>query len=343
MMKRQEMIWKKTWVAIFLAGISAIAVLLCAMPLSVQALNAAVSQAASTQPSVNLSQIPAYSGKPYVKVHHNKPYFTKAERKRGIFEEYGQLDSKGRCTSAMAMISKYMMPTAERGAIGHVRPSAWHTVKYPDLIADRYLYNRCHLIGYQLTGENGNERNLITGTRYMNTEGMLPFENKVASYIRSTGHIVLYRVTPLFEGDNLLASGVLMEAKSIGKKGIRFCVFCYNVQPGIAIDYSNGESHVDEAYVAAHPEILVNSQGEPSSTASRNKDAGTSGPGNRNGGMTGKIPEGTAYVLNTNTRKFHYPTCSSVSDMAPKNTEYFKGSRDEAIARGFSPCGRCHP
>ena len=255
----------------------------------------------------------------------------------------------------MAMITKDMMPKSERTGIGHVRPTGWHTVKYPDLIADRYLYNRCHLIGFQLTGENDNERNLITGTRYMNVEGMLPFENKVADYVRSGGK-VFYRVTPIFKGNDMLARGVLMEARSIGSPKGRFCVFCYNVQPGIKISYSNGDSSVDEAYVAAHPEVLVANQssgvqtgfgGSRSSVSGSSSSSGSSsGSGSnsvRNGDVSGSIPQGTTYVLNTNTRKFHYTTCSSVSDMAPHNTQYFTGTRDEAISQGYSPCGRCHP
>ena len=300
-----------------------------------------------------LNQIPAYSGMPYVEVHGNKPYFKTKDKKRGVFEEYGKLDNKGRCTACMAMITKKLMPKEERGAIGNVRPSGWHTVKYPELISDRYLYNRCHIIGFQLTGENDNVNNLMTGTRYMNMEGMLPFENKVAECVGSGGK-VLYRVTPVFDRDNLLASGVLMEAKSIGSEDVQFCVFCYNVQPGIVINYANGNSRVDEAYVAAHPEVLVSNQRIVASSGSQeysrqvSKAASVAGSSSasgvvRNGDVSGSIPEGTTYVLNMNTHKFHYPSCSSVSDMAPHNTQFFSGTRDEALAQGFSPCGRCHP
>lgn len=164
------------------------------------------------------------------------------------FETYSELDALGRCGVAYANISKDLMPTEERGEIGMIKPSGWHTVKYPEVIEDLFLYNRCHLIGYQLSGENANEKNLITGTRYLNVEGMLPFENKVAAYVRKTGNHVLYRVTPVFEGDNLVAEGVLMEAFSVedAGKGVEFCVFAYNIQPGIEIDYATGESRLQK-------------------------------------------------------------------------------------------------
>ena len=185
-----------------------------------------------------------YSGNPFVEVNGNVPYFGKEEYTTESFEIYSELDSLGRCGVAYANIGKDLMPVEERGEIGMVKPSGWHTVKYPEVIEDLFLYNRCHLIGYQLSGENANVQNLITGTRYLNVEGMLPFENKVASYVRETGNHVLYRVTPVFEKDNLLAEGVLMEAYSVEDegKGVAFCVFVYNVQPGIEIDYATGES-----------------------------------------------------------------------------------------------------
>ena len=193
----------------------------------------------------------AYDGKPYVKVNGNIPFFDDSEITTESFEFYSELDSLGRCGVTFANISKELMPTEDRGEIGMIKPSGWHTVKYPDVIEDLYLYNRCHLIGYQLSGENANEKNLITGTRYLNVEGMLPFENEVAAYVRRTGNHVLYRVTPIFEGDNLLAEGVLMEAYSVEDegKGVRFCVFVYNVQPGIEIDYKTGKSKVAQSVI----------------------------------------------------------------------------------------------
>ena len=187
--------------------------------------------------------IPEYSGNPYVELNGNLPYFTDEELSTTAFELYSELDSLGRCGAGYANICKEIMPTEERGSIGMVKPTGWHTVKY-DCIADRYLYNRCHLIGYQLAGENANEKNLITGTRYLNVDGMLPFENEVADYVNDTDNHVLYRVTPVFSGDNLLASGVIIEAKSVEDNGagLQFNVYCYNVQPGISIDYTTGES-----------------------------------------------------------------------------------------------------
>lgn len=191
--------------------------------------------------------IPAYSGYAYVEINHNQPFFEKNDLTTDPFEEYSELDSLGRCGVAYANVCQELMPTEERGEIGSVKPSGWHTVKYPEVIKDLYLYNRCHLIGFQLAGENANEKNLITGTRYLNVEGMLPFENEVADYVKETNHHVLYRVTPIFAGDNLVADGVLMEAYSVedSGEGVSFCVFVYNVQPGIEIDYKTGESRLE--------------------------------------------------------------------------------------------------
>lgn len=200
--------------------------------------------------SFDLSQVPAYSGNSAVTVNNNQPYFSENELTTTAFENYSSLDGLGRCGVAYANICREIMPTKERGAIGRIKPSGWHTVKYNDLIDGNYLYNRCHLIGYQLAGENANEKNLITGTRYLNTEGMLPYENQVADYVKATGNHVLYRVTPIFEGNNLVASGVLMEAKSVEDKGagVCFCIYVYNVQPGIRIDYATGESEREPGY-----------------------------------------------------------------------------------------------
>jgi len=196
-------------------------------------------------PITDLSKIPAYSGQPSIEINENVPFFLKDGVNTDEFENYSELDSLGRCGEAFANISPSTMPDEKRGYIGMVKPSGWHTVKYNDLIEGNYLYNRCHLIAYELAGENANTRNLITGTRYLNTEGMLPYENMVAQYVKNSGNHVTYRVTPIFQGNNLLASGVLMEAYSVEDKGrgIEFCVYCYNVQPGISIDYSNGDSH----------------------------------------------------------------------------------------------------
>lgn len=192
----------------------------------------------------DVQDIPEYQGKPYVEVNGNIPYFEEKDLTTQSFEIYSDLDNLGRCQSAYACIGKDLMPTKKRGNIGQVKPSGWQIAKY-DEIDGKYLYNRCHLIGYQLSGENANKKNLITGTRYMNTEGMLPFENMVADYVRETNHHVLYRVTPIFENNDLVAKGVLMEAMSVEDEGfdIEFNVFVYNVQPGIFIDYQTGESY----------------------------------------------------------------------------------------------------
>jgi len=200
--------------------------------------------------SYAIETIPPYNGEPYITINNNIPNFTEKDYTTTSYETYSELDVLGRCGSAMASIGQDLMPTTERGSIGMIKPSGWHTIKY-DNIEGKYLYNRCHLIGFQLTGETTNEKNLITCTRYMNTKGMLPFENKVAAYIKNTNNHVLYRVTPIFNGTNLLASGVQMEAYSIedNGKGIEFNVFVYNVQNGININYSNGESKLENKKV----------------------------------------------------------------------------------------------
>ena len=195
--------------------------------------------------SFDLSSIPEYDGTPYVYLNDNKPEFSEEDYNRGVFEEYSELDSLGRCGIAFANICTEIMPKTEREGIGSVKPSGWKTARYDDLVDGKYLYNRCHLIGYQLAGENANKKNLITGTRYLNVTGMLPFENEVADYIKNNNeNHVLYRVTPIFEGNNLVANGVQMEACSIEDdgEGICFNVFVYNVQPGIKIDYATGDS-----------------------------------------------------------------------------------------------------
>ena len=286
----------------------------------------------STASSFSLSDVPAYSGKAYTSVNGNVPYFTAAELTTTSFETYSDLDSLGRCGVTYACIGQDLMPTEERGSIGMVKPTGWHTVRYDDLVDGKYLYNRCHLIGYQLTGENANTKNLITGTRYLNIEGMLPFENMVADYIQETNNHVLYRVTPIFEGNNLLANGVLMEGYSVEDKGagVSYCVFAYNVQPGIEIDYATGESKLaDGAQQEEQKPATVTPA--PSPEPEKQEPA------------TGSEASQADYILNTNTKKFHYPTCSSVNDMKEKNKQEFFGTRDEAISNGYSPCGRCKP
>ncbi len=202
--------------------------------------------AANPVVSYNINEIPKYNGESYAIINNNEPFFDEKDMITDSFEIYSVHDNLGRCGVAFANISKELMPTEERGSIGQIKPSGWHTVKY-DIVDGKYLYNRCHLIGYQLTGENANEKNLITCTRYMNTVGMLQFENKVAEYVKNTNNHVLYRVTPIFEGNNLLASGVEIEALSVedNGQGIKFNVYVYNIQNGITIDYSNGESKLN--------------------------------------------------------------------------------------------------
>lgn len=202
-------------------------------------------QQEDTQQLTDDLEIPVYAGQPYTVIKDNVPDFTEEEKScTDAFEYYGDLDTLGRCTVTFANVCPQTQPTEKRGTIGQVRPSGWHTVKYNDLIDGNYLYNRCHLIGYQLTGENANVSNLITGTRYLNVEGMLPFEDMVDDYVDETGNHVLYRVTPIFKGDELVARGVRMEAWSVEDAGTGICfdVFCYNVQPGIVIDYATGDS-----------------------------------------------------------------------------------------------------
>lgn len=198
-------------------------------------------------PTVTIEEIPSYTGEPYVEINGNVPSFSKEDLNADSFEMYGELDALGRCTIAYANLSQKLMPQKERGSIGQVKPSGWHTVKY-DSVDGKYLYNRCHLIGWQLSGEDANERNLITGTRYMNVEGMLPFENMVADYIKETDNHVLYRATPIFVDQELVARGVQLEAYSLEDQGASICfnVFIYNVQPGIEIDYSDGSSQAEK-------------------------------------------------------------------------------------------------
>lgn len=288
--------------------------------------------------------VPSYSGESFVTLNNNVPSFSEKDRELPVLEYYSDLDELGRCKTAFCVLSKELMPTQPRGEIGSVKPSGWHTVKYEDLIEDRYLYNRCHLVAYQLTGENANEKNLITGTRYMNTEGMQEFENQVSEYLRKNDGRVLYRVTPIYEGNNLVASGVEMEAYSVEDqgKGISFHVFVYNVQPGISIDYSDGSSQRDPDYgrVEATPKPTVAPTPEPTVAPTQEPTVAPA--------PVVEIPKEeqgkeVSYILNANTKKFHYPGCSSVDSMAEKNKVYFSGSREEAIAGGYAPCKRCNP
>lgn len=254
------------------------------------------------------AEIPPFSGDPYIVINDNVPAFSETDYAEKSYEYYSELDDLGRCGVVIANIGSDLMPTEERGNIGHIKPTGWQSVQY-DNVDGKSLYNRCHLIGFQLTAENDNEKNLITGTRFMNVQGMLPFENMIADYIHETDNHVLYRVTPVFEGDNLVASGVQMEALSVEDdgEGICFNVYAYNNQPGIGIDYATGDNWPEE---------------EIESEESAKKER---------------------FVLNTNTQKYHLPSCNSVQDMNPENKEEFTGSRADLESQGYEPCGNCKP
>jgi DNA-entry nuclease len=269
--------------------------------------------------------VAAFSGSPYCVVNDNVPYFQTSDLSAVSFDIYSELDSLGRCGTAYANISKDIMPTEKRGDIGDVRPSGFQLSKY-DFVDGKYLFNRCHLIGYQLTGENANVKNLITGTRYLNVEGMLPFENMVADYIKETGNHVMYRVTPIFVNDELVSRGVLMEAESDEDSGAGICynVYCYNVQSGVIIDYATGDNSLDPNSTEAG--VTEESTGSDSSI--------TEG---------GEQQSEETYIVNTNTRKFHRPGCRYAEKIKDSNREEFTGSRDQLISEGYSPCKYCNP
>jgi DNA-entry nuclease len=330
---------------------------------------------------LSTDDIPEYSGAAYITINGNVPEFSDEDKKNtDAFENYSDLDSLGRCGQAYANICPELQPTEERGEIGQIKPSGWHTVKYNGLVEGNYLYNRCHLIGYQLAGENANEKNLITGTRYFNTVGMLPFEDEVDDYVDRTGNHVLYRVTPVFEGDNLVANGVQMEAWSVEDEGQGVCfnVFCYNVQPGIYIDYTTGESCIDDTTNAAESTATTTNKSAATNTGdstptSEGTATTTSKSATSKSGDSTDTSEGTAattsksttsksgdstttsestttadkdsstcdYILNKNTKKIHLPDCSSVSDMAEKNKVSYNGTIDELESQGYTPCKRC--
>lgn len=262
----------------------------------------------------------------YTVLNNNVPEFTENEITTVAFEEYSELDDLGRCGVAFACVGEEIMPTEERGAIGQIKPSGWQMVKY-DIVDGKYLYNRCHLIGYQLTGENANKKNLITGTRYMNSYGMLPFETRVAEYIKETKNHVMYRVTPVFEGDNLLAKGVQIEGFSVEDKGkgISFNVFVNNIQPGVEINYLDGTSKLESG---DEPEEETEQELEQKPEEEKNIE---------------NESKDTIYILNTNTKKFHYEECSSVKDIKPKNKETYNGTKAWLADNGYSPCGICKP
>ena len=259
--------------------------------------------------TVTLKDIPEYSGSPYVAINDNQPSFTSDDYTTTAFEKYAELDYLGRCGVTYACVGVEIMPTEDRGSIGQVKPTGWVTAKY-DFVDGKYLYNRCHLIGFQLTGENANTQNLITGTRYMNTEGMLPFENMIADYVKETENHVLYRVTPIFDGENLVARGVQMEAYSVedNGEGICFNVYCYNVQPGVVIDYATGKSHLDTETTTKAEDDVNSSQ----------------------------------FVLNTSSKEIHNPTCSGAKNMSENNKKTVSGTELKSYLNGgYEYCGNC--
>ncbi len=297
---------KRKSIALFIALLAMIFTVACG---DIDALSQATQQTSSSSVTT-MESIPEYSGEPYIVLNNNEPDFDEEYFTTESFETYSDLDSLGRCGVAFANVGKDIMPTEERGSISQVKPTAWHSVKY-DCVDGKHLYNRCHLIGFQLTGENANEKNLITGTRYLNVVGMLPFENMVADYVKETNNHVVYRVTPVFEGDNLLAKGVQIEAESVEDNGedILFNVFCYNNQPGIVLDYKTGES---KQATAEDDDFSVND-------------------------------DTVKYILNTNSKKFHELDCSSVSTMKKDSKQEFVGTRKQLEAQGYTPCGICKP
>ena len=269
---------------------------------------------------VTVDDVPAYSGEPYVEVNDNQPEFTEEELTTVSYEEYSELDELGRCQSAEACIGQDLMPTETRESISSVKPTGWKNKSY-DTVDGGYVYNRCHLIGFQLTGENANEENLLTGTRYMNVEGMLPFEDEVAAYIKETDNHVMYRVTPVFEGDDLIASGVQMQAESVEDDGagISFNVYVYNVQPYVVIDYRTGENWEGDEIAEPEGKWADGTEAEPSDTKEQ------------------------MYILNKNTKKFHKPECSGAKKIKAKNKGEYTGSRQTLIDEGYEPCGNCNP
>ena len=307
-----------------------------------------------------LEDIPEWSGEPSVEINGNKPDFDDdeieaaeeaAEGGADKLEVFTELDKYGRCGSAIACVGHETMPEGERGSIGMIQPSGWHISKYDFIDNGGYLYNRCHLIGWQLTGQNDEERNLITGTRYMNTQGMLPYENQVAEYVRSTGNHVLYRVTPVFKGKDLLARGVEIEAYSLEDKGqgISVNVYCYNVQPGVKISYKDGRNELDESTLpeeelsdSSHEDASEEDAVKAGEDASEDEEV-KAGDAEENDEPEYIVPEGVTYVLNNNTMRFHKTDCEGAKTIKEHNREWFYGSRQEAIDSGYVPCGMCNP
>lgn len=286
---------------------------------------------AEQKEKAQLTSLPQYEGKPYVEINHNTPYFPESDCNTQSFEKYSDLDSLGRCGVAYANISQSTMPTGKRQPIGNVKPSGWHTVRYSN-VDGKYLYNRCHLIGYQLTAENANPQNLITGTRYLNVEGMLPFENMVADYIKATNHHVLYRVTPYFSGDDLVVRGVQIEAKSVedNGKGILFNVYCFNVQPGVEIDYANGESQLTDP----NAEEAGTTSSTVSSSTMQEASPTQAAPASQANATEGKVRG------NCKSKIYHLPGQHDYDKMGSSPNLVVFNSPSEAEAQGYRQAKR---
>lgn len=317
-----------------------------------------------------IADIPAYTGALCIDINHGMPGFTAQDEARGTFMQFSDLDFEGRCGTAFARIGPDTISNEKRGDISQVHPSGWVQRKY-SFVDDGMLYNRSHLIAHQLCGENANEKNLITGTRTFNAVGMLYYEELVGDYVRSTGNHVLYRVTPLFAANDLVARGVQMEAKSVEDNGeaVQFNVFVYNVEPGVAIDYVTGESWessetpqvtskgnatITTAAAARADKAAAGSangsNADGSSSANGSGDGSGSGSNASNADGTGSNSAGNQsaseqqdYILNVKNKKFHKPDCSAASDISNANKQDFTGTRDQLIARGYSPCDICKP
>ena len=300
------------------------------------------------KPIVDLNDIPDYTRYASIKINGGDPFFTEGEITDEAFERYSELDPLGRCGVAFACIGIELMPTEDRGEIASVTPTGWeyggisNNNEY-DFVDNKYVYNRCHLIGFQLTGENDNEKNLITGTQYLNIKGMLPYENEVADYVEETGNHVMYRVTPIFNGLDYVAQGVLMEAYSVedNGRGVCFCIYAYNVQPGVTIDYFTGVN-------VANGEVLPEIDGDDGRGEIADEGENEEEPDDKDeeSDKTPDTDEGekTAdYILNTNSKKFHYPGKSCAESISDKNRKEYSGTREELIADGYSPCGICKP
>ena len=293
-----------------------------------------------------LKPLNKWSGQPYCEINGNKPDFSEDEIWTSTQESLDPLDALGRCGTANSCIGLDGMPTEPRGNISEIHPTGWHTDSYDDVEGGK-LYNRCHLIGHKLSGDDAIARNLITGTSYMNRQGMLPFEDEIYEYVKSTGNHVMYRVTPCFAGDNLVAHGVHMQAISVEDKGegVSFNVFCYNVQPGIEIDYATGDNRPAETSQGTEnaqsaeeqvPEHAQTQEPVPEEEAVNGAVSGETQTGSEE-------PKTASYVLNANTKRFHKPTCKSVDQMNAENRVYVEMTKDEIIAKGYKPCGNCHP